>query len=112
MSAVANEVALVTGGASGIGRAVVERFVAEGYRVGVADVDTKGLATLAESLGERVVTVEADIATIEATRPPYREPSRRSGSSTYSSATRAFSTASWSSPICRSRAFTTATSRS
>ena len=42
MSAVSNEVALVTGGASGIGRAVVERFVAEGYRVGVADVDTKG----------------------------------------------------------------------
>jgi NAD(P)-dependent dehydrogenase (short-subunit alcohol dehydrogenase family) len=64
MAAVANEVALVTGGASGIGRAVVERFVAEGYRVGVADLDTKGLARLRESLGERVVTVEADVTTI------------------------------------------------
>lgn len=64
MGSVSNEVALVTGGASGIGRAVVERFVAEGYRVGVADVDTKGLATLGESLGERVITVAADVATI------------------------------------------------
>jgi NAD(P)-dependent dehydrogenase (short-subunit alcohol dehydrogenase family) len=65
MCAVANEVALVTGGASGIGRAVVERFVAEGYRVGVADIDTQGLASLSELLGDRVIAIEADVATIE-----------------------------------------------
>jgi NAD(P)-dependent dehydrogenase (short-subunit alcohol dehydrogenase family) len=39
--------------------------VAEGYRVGIADIDTKGLASLAEALGERVTIVEADVATIE-----------------------------------------------
>ncbi|HEU5309216.1 MAG TPA: SDR family NAD(P)-dependent oxidoreductase, partial [Acidimicrobiia bacterium] len=33
------KVAVVTGGASGIGRATVERFVAEGARVVIADVD-------------------------------------------------------------------------
>ena len=64
MAAVSNEIALVTGGASGIGRAVVERFVAEGYRVGVADVDTQGLASLSALLGDRMVAIEADVATI------------------------------------------------
>ena len=33
------KVAIVTGGASGIGRATVERFVAEGARVVIADID-------------------------------------------------------------------------
>jgi NAD(P)-dependent dehydrogenase (short-subunit alcohol dehydrogenase family) len=60
-----SEIALVTGGASGIGRAVVERFVAEGYRVGVADVDRNGLASLRQALGDRVVVIDADVATIE-----------------------------------------------
>ena len=64
MGAVSNEIALVTGGASGIGRAVVERFVAEGYRVGVADIDPQGLASLSALLGDRIVAIEADVATI------------------------------------------------
>lgn len=35
----ANKVAVVTGGASGIGRAMVEHFVQEGARVVIADID-------------------------------------------------------------------------
>jgi NAD(P)-dependent dehydrogenase (short-subunit alcohol dehydrogenase family) len=42
---------LVTGGASGIGRAVVERLVGEGADVVAGDIDEGGLASLAEQTG-------------------------------------------------------------
>jgi len=65
MDTPSHEVALITGGASGIGRAVVERFVAEGYRVGIADINRNGLVSLSKSLGDRVIGIDADVATIE-----------------------------------------------
>jgi glucose 1-dehydrogenase len=43
--------AIVTGGARGIGRAIGERFLAEGARVMLADIDAEGLATTAAELG-------------------------------------------------------------
>jgi NAD(P)-dependent dehydrogenase (short-subunit alcohol dehydrogenase family) len=61
------KVALVTGGASGIGRACVARFVADGYRVVVGDLHDDALAALVDDFGESVsvrrcnVTVEADL---------------------------------------------------
>lgn len=61
-------VALVTGGASGIGQAVVQRLVHEGAHVIVWDVDEPRLQVCARDLGDRVlvqrvdVTSESDIA--------------------------------------------------
>ncbi|GAA3382987.1 SDR family NAD(P)-dependent oxidoreductase [Cryptosporangium minutisporangium] len=65
------KVAVVTGAASGIGRAVTERFVAEGARVVAGDINEAGLAALAEEVGSVVVqrcdvTVEDDVAALVA----------------------------------------------
>jgi NAD(P)-dependent dehydrogenase (short-subunit alcohol dehydrogenase family) len=47
-----DKVAVVTGGAGGIGRATVERFVEEGARVVIADVDVDAGEALAAGLGD------------------------------------------------------------
>jgi NAD(P)-dependent dehydrogenase (short-subunit alcohol dehydrogenase family) len=61
-AALTDEVALVTGGASGIGRAVVRRFVQEGCRVGVVDINAAALTSLQSELGDRIVTTVADVS--------------------------------------------------
>ena len=43
--------ALVTGGASGIGRATARRLAAQGVRVAVADLDAEGAHAVAEEIG-------------------------------------------------------------
>lgn len=48
---------LVTAGAAGIGRSIVEAFVEEGARVFTCDVDAAGLATLPEDVGHQVTDV-------------------------------------------------------
>jgi NAD(P)-dependent dehydrogenase (short-subunit alcohol dehydrogenase family) len=53
--------ALVTGAASGIGAATVRRLVAEGARVVATDVAEKGLASLAKTLGNAIVTMRHDV---------------------------------------------------
>jgi 2,3-dihydroxy-2,3-dihydrophenylpropionate dehydrogenase len=68
VSALRDQVALVTGGASGIGRAVVQRFVREGCRVGVVDINTAALSSLQQELGDKVLTVSADIREPEGNR--------------------------------------------
>ena len=69
----AGKVAVVTGGASGIGRALCRRFALEGASVVVADVDAPGAAAVAQEIkGLAVpcdVSVEADVlALIDAAR--------------------------------------------
>ena len=58
-------VAVVTGGASGIGRALCRRFTAEGASVVVADLDGAGAAAVASEIGGKAVatdvSVEADV---------------------------------------------------
>jgi len=54
-------VALITGGASGLGLAIVERFLSEGAQVGVLDASAEKLASLRGTFGERVLAVRGDV---------------------------------------------------
>lgn len=56
------KVAIVTGGATGLGRATVERFVEEGARVVIADVDAARGAELAQQLGTAAAFKQTDVA--------------------------------------------------
>ena len=56
------QTALVTGGGSGIGRAVVARFVAEGARVGVLDRVSDRAEDLRREFGDAVVAITGDVA--------------------------------------------------
>lgn len=48
-----DKVVLISGAASGIGRATAERLAAEGAKIVAADLNTQGLETLASTLAER-----------------------------------------------------------
>lgn len=61
MGTLDGKIALVTGAASGIGRATTERFVAEGAKVVAGDIDGPGLDRLGSALGGAVATQICDV---------------------------------------------------
>ena len=60
MAALTSQVALVTGGGSGLGHAIVTRFLEEGARVGVLEISPAKANALAEEFGEDVVVTTGD----------------------------------------------------
>jgi 3-oxoacyl-[acyl-carrier protein] reductase len=54
--------AIITGGASGFGEGIVRRFVAEGARVAVVDINGLAASALASELGEAAVAIVADVS--------------------------------------------------
>jgi NAD(P)-dependent dehydrogenase (short-subunit alcohol dehydrogenase family) len=68
LAGLAGRVVIVTGAASGIGRAVAERLVAEQSSVVLVDVDASGLERAVADLGnDRALGVVADVSTEEGT---------------------------------------------
>ena len=61
----AGKVAVVTGGAAGIGRACVECFVAEGARVVIADIDPEAGNALVAELGDTAAFCRTDVSDAE-----------------------------------------------
>lgn len=64
MNSNAGKVAVITGAARGIGLAVARRFLAEGYRVGLLDIDGPAQRAAAQELGEpdKVLALACDVA--------------------------------------------------
>jgi NAD(P)-dependent dehydrogenase (short-subunit alcohol dehydrogenase family) len=61
MPRLAGRVAIVTGGAAGIGAAIAKAFVAEGARAVIADRDGEGAARAAATLGTRASAATVDV---------------------------------------------------
>jgi 2-dehydro-3-deoxy-L-rhamnonate dehydrogenase (NAD+) len=60
--ALTGQTAIVTGAATGIGEAIARRLASAGAAVGVADLNLKGAAEVARSIGGEAFPVEIDIS--------------------------------------------------
>ena len=67
-------VAVVTGGARGIGRAIAERFLGEGYRVALLDIDRKTLLATERRLHDpdHVLAFVCDVSDMKQVNPAIR----------------------------------------
>src|ERR1700761_8786909 len=68
MQRLQNKVAIVAGGATGIGAACAKRFVAEGARVIIGDMNVATVQELAASLGANAFAVRYDASDGESVR--------------------------------------------
>lgn len=68
MSWLEGQVALITGGGSGLGRALVARFLEEGARVGVLEINPDKAADLTATFGDTVSVTIGDATTYDANR--------------------------------------------
>ncbi len=57
-----NKVAIVTGGASGFGRGIVEKFISEGAQVVIADLNYELAKELADKCGSDAIAVKVDVS--------------------------------------------------
>ena len=56
-----NKVAIVTGGASGFGKGIVEKFISEGAKVLIADLNIESANQLQEKLGKNAIALKVDV---------------------------------------------------
>ena len=71
MERFSDKIVLITGAASGIGRAAAERFAEEGARVACTDINVEGLAETVERIqkaGGQALAVESDVADVDSAR--------------------------------------------
>jgi NAD(P)-dependent dehydrogenase (short-subunit alcohol dehydrogenase family) len=59
---ISNAIAIVSGGASGLGNAVARRVIAEGGRVAILDVNEEQGANAAAGLGDNAMFIQTDVS--------------------------------------------------
>ena len=57
-----NKVAIVTGGASGFGKGIVKKFINEGAKVLIADINFESAKDFADKLGNNAIALEVDVS--------------------------------------------------
>ena len=57
-----SKTAIVTGGASGFGKAIVQKFLAEGAKVVIADINEQAAKSLSNTLGSQTIAVQTDVS--------------------------------------------------
>ncbi len=67
------KVALVTGGAGGIGRSCAERFASEGAHVVIADIDAEGSERTAKEIGRGAIAAPMDVTNEQSVAEAYRK---------------------------------------
>ena len=73
MGRFSGKVALVTGAASGVGRATVRQMVKDGANVSGIDINQEGLEALSEEIGEQFHHIACDISDREAAQNAVEE---------------------------------------
>ncbi|MEM7543065.1 MAG: glucose 1-dehydrogenase [Pseudomonadota bacterium] len=68
MSRLQDKVAIITGGAGGIGRAAAKLFAAEGAKVVLVDLDEAAVAQAAAQTGHGAIGISADVSNADATQ--------------------------------------------
>ncbi|HEX4430856.1 MAG TPA: SDR family NAD(P)-dependent oxidoreductase [Frankiaceae bacterium] len=66
MESLVDQVAVITGGASGIGLALARALAAEGCQIVIADIEEEALKSASVSLAGDVLAVQTDVSKIEA----------------------------------------------
>jgi len=75
----ANQVALVTGAGSGMGRAIAEEFVRAGAKVVAVDLNEAAVKATAETIGEPCFPIAADISQPECVSSIYEAATKHFG---------------------------------
>ncbi|MBM6545432.1 glucose 1-dehydrogenase [Janibacter sp. YIM B02568] len=72
-------VAIVTGGAQGIGRGIVESLAAEGHKVAIADLNLEVATKTAEEIGSGAIAVRMDVTDTESVKTAVAEVEEKLG---------------------------------